>query len=167
MVSVPAGNSWGKTGVESKSPVFIVDGSFATRPGLVLVKLDPELTTSYVVALMPTWNYDPWFSRNVWVGASGATDKADGYVNLIDSQGAERYGTDGYLPIKPTHAPAWIGFKVYPGRVEVCVPGMDDPAPMKADWIGEGTPIFLSVFSSAPYESGPTAVAIDEILVGR
>ena len=51
IVNVPQGNSWGKTGVQSKQPIFTVDRSFAAQPGLILIKTDPTLTTGFVVTL--------------------------------------------------------------------------------------------------------------------
>ncbi|MGI6130960.1 MAG: hypothetical protein ACOYES_03715 [Bacillota bacterium] len=91
---MPKGNSWGKTGIQSRQPIFTVDGSFAAQPGLILIRLDP-------------------------------------------------------------------------GKVALQVSGMDDPAVIDMGWIGEGTPVYLQVFSSPEAEGGSAAVSIDRIQVGR
>jgi len=167
IVNVPQGNSWGKTGIQSKQPIFTVDRSFAAQPGLILIKTDPALTTGFVVTLASSWHNDVWVLQTVWVHVVSATDEGEGSVVFINTHGPEKYGSEGYLPIKPVKAPEWVGFKVYPGKVALQMSGMDSPALIDMGWISEGTPIYLQVFSHPRAEGGPAAVAIDEIQVGR
>ena len=47
------------------------------------------------------------------------------------------------------------------------VSDMDSPAFIDMGWIGEGTPVYLQIFSHPRAEGGPAAVAIDQIQVGR
>jgi len=167
IVNVPQGNSWGKTGIQSKQPIFTVDRSFAAQPGLILIKTDPALTTGFVVTLASSWHNDVWVLQTVWVHVVSATDEGEGSVVFINTQGPEKYGSDGLLPIKPVKAPEWVGLKVYPGKVALQVSGMDSPAVIDMGWISEGTPVYLQVFSHPRAEGGPAAVAIDQIQVGR
>jgi len=167
VVDVPHGNSWGKTGVQSKQPIFTVDRSFAAQPGLILIKTDPTLTTGFVITLASSWHNDVWVLQTVWVHVVSATDEGEGSVVFINTQGPEKYGSDGLLPIKPVKAPEWVGLKVYPGKVALQVSGMDSPAVIDMGWISEGTPVYLQVFSHPRAEGGPAAVAIDQIQVGR
>jgi hypothetical protein len=51
VVNVPEGNSWRKTGIQSKQPIFTVERSFEAQPGLILIQTDPKLTTGFVVTL--------------------------------------------------------------------------------------------------------------------
>lgn len=167
VVNVPQGNSWGKTGIQSRQPVFTVDRSFETQPGLILIKTDPKLTTGFVVTLASSWHPDVWVLQTVWVHIASATDEGDGFVVFINTHGPEKYGSEGLLEIKPSEAREWVGLKVYPGKVALQVSGMDSPAIIDMGWIGEGTPVHLQVFSHPRAESGPSAVAIDQIQVGR
>lgn len=167
VVNVPRGNSWGKTGIQSKQPIFTVNRSFETQPGLILIKTDPKLTTGFVVTLASSWHHDVWVLQTVWVHIVSSTAEGEGSVAFINTHGPEKYGSDGRLPIKPREAPEWIGLKVYPGKVALQVSGMDTPAVIEMGWIGEGTPVYLQVFSHPRAEGGPSAVAINEIRVGR
>ena len=167
VVNVPQGNSWGKTGIQSKQPIFTVDRSFAAQPGLILIKTDPTLTTGFVITLASSWHNDVWVLQTVWVHVVSATDEGEGSVGFINTQGSEKYGSDGLLPIKPAKAPEWVGLKVYPGKVALQMSGMDSPAVIDMGWIGEGTPVYLQVFSHPRAEGGPAAVAIDQIQVGK
>ena len=167
VVNVPRGNSWGKTGIQSGQPIFTVDRSFATQPGLILIKTDPKLTTGFVVTLASAWHNDVWVLQTVWVHIACATDEGEGFVVFINTHGPEKYGSEGYLPIEPTKAPEWVGLKVYPGKVALQVSGMDSPAVVDMGWIGEGTPVYLQIFSHPRAEGGPSAMAIDQIQVGR
>ena len=105
VVNVPRGNSWGKTGIQSRQPIFTVDRSFETQPGLVLIKTDPALTTGFVVTLASAWHHDVWVLQTVWVHIACATDEGEGSVVFINTHGPEKYGSEGYLPIKPREAP--------------------------------------------------------------
>ena len=167
VVNVPRGNWWGKTGIQSRQPVFTVDRSFETQPGLVLIKTDPALTTGFVITLAPAWHNDVWVLVTVWVHIVGATDEGEGSVLLINTHGPEKYGSDGILPIQPAKAPEWVGLKVYPGKVALQLSGMDAPVVVDMDWIREATPVYLQIFSHPRAEGGPCAVAIDQIQVGR
>ena len=40
----------GKTGIQSGQPIFTVDRSFATQPGLILIKTDPKLRPGLVTS---------------------------------------------------------------------------------------------------------------------
>jgi hypothetical protein len=167
VVNVPQGNSWGKTGIQSRQPVFTVDRSFETQPGLILIKTDPSLTTGFVITLASSWHSDVWVLQTVWVHIACTTDEGEGSVVFINTHGPEKYGSEGYLPITPAKAPEWVGLKVYPGKVALQLSGMDSPAVIDMGWIGEGTPVYLQVFSHPRTEGGPAAVAIDQIQVGR
>ncbi len=167
VADVPGGNSWGKTGIQSKRPVFTVDRSFETQPGLILIKTVPELTTGFVVALASAWHPDVWVLPTAWVHVTATTPDGEGSVLLINTQGSEKYGSDGYLPIKPDKAPEWIGLKVYPGKVALQVSGMREPIMIDMGWIVDGTPVYLQIFSHPRAENLPAAVAVDMIQVGR
>ena len=148
VVDVPAGNSWGKTGVMSHEPALKV----GTQPISVIVRLDPARTTGVCVAFAASPHPDVYVLQNVWMSwvRTPAAVQADFWF------GNTQNGNDGHLTeqIAPA-APAELVFTFQPGRASVLLPDGKTRS-INIGWLKEGTPLFTHVFSH-PTDAGRPA----------
>jgi hypothetical protein len=164
VIDVPAGNSWGKTGVRSKDPIFEVTADMTTSPWSVLVDLDPAATSGAVVVLSPTAYDDIWTSQNFWMAwirhpLAGGTS-----ANIVNTQNTA--DTSKTLTNTPLTAPGTVAVVARPGQVQGCTSsgwGMEG----SYAWMTAGTKVYAYVFSHA-YDAGmPTKLAVKSIKVVR
>jgi hypothetical protein len=164
LVSVPAGNSWGKTGVRTIQPVFKVDDTMKTDPMQIVLNFDPDNTTGYIVAIAPESSSDVvhamqswfhWYRRpNGEAGIYLRTFRTNQTASLAPSAKA------------PTTAPRQVVFSVRPGSVEVFT-SSGEKFTLAQDWLKSGTPIYLHVHSHPGPEGDPASFALDTVTVGR
>lgn len=68
VVDVPAGSGWGKTGLMSTRPALHVERRSDVAPYRFTVRVDPERTTGFVVALSAARAADMWSAEHlVWI----------------------------------------------------------------------------------------------------
>jgi hypothetical protein len=164
VVDVPANNTWGKTGVRSKDPVFEVTADMATIPWTVLVELDSPATSGFVVALSPSAWDDIWAYENFWLSwvrhpVAGGTS-----ATIVNTQNAS--DTSKTLTNTPLAAPGTVGVVARLGQVSACTTsgwGLEG----NYAWMKAGTKVYAYVFVH-PYDSGmPVKLAVKSIKVVR
>lgn len=81
VVDVPAGNSWGKTGLWSRNPIAMA----ATADGIARVRFDfdTKATTSYVLAFGSADNAEEWEAHDIRFTWSSAADGSTGTAALF------------------------------------------------------------------------------------
>jgi hypothetical protein len=164
VVDVPAGNSWGKTGVRSEKPIFTISDDMAQEPYTLLVDFDPAATSGYVIALSTTAYDDIWQYSNAWTSfvrhpTAGGTSAA-----LVNTQNASDDSRS--LTNVPLVAPETEAVTVRPGHAQVCTSSgwaMEG----KFGWLTTGTPVYAYVFSHAYDAAMPVKMAIKRIRVIR
>lgn len=170
IVDVPAGNSWGNTGIVNKAPLFTLSAAEKDKPVTIFIKLNAAATTSFVAALAPYAQMDIWSYQNAWFTYTPSLIREETLNNaygLLNTQSQERYGTDGALPIKDTGAPAWVAFRVYVGKIELYLPGQDKPFELKLGWLKEGSPIYLHLFTALRKIGDPAKLSADAVFVAK
>ncbi len=162
IVDVPAGNSWGKTGIWSREPVVDPVGKDGEGAGIrVSVSVDPDGTSGFVVALGARDTPEEWFSHDVRFGWSRNDDDASGAaVLMIRQHEVWRLATDG-------HAPAVVDLAIDgDGVATVTLP---DGRRMEAAVPG-GPPADgyrLYTLAHAPAENAAASLALREIVMKR
>jgi len=74
IVSVPAKNSWGTTGILSKKPLIDLDfHTFNKAPYHFQIKVDPQQSKGFVIAFGNHKKADMWRDHKVWVGVGKST----------------------------------------------------------------------------------------------
>ena len=164
VMDVPAGNSWGKTGVRSKDPIFEVTADMATSPWSVLVELDPAASTGFVVALSPAAADDIWAYGNFWLAWIRHPIAGGTSANIVNTQNTT--DTTKVLTNTPLTSPGTVAVVARPGQVQGCTSsgwGMEG----NYAWMTAGTKVYAYAFSHA-YDSGmPVKLAIKSIKVIR
>jgi hypothetical protein len=164
VVDVPANNSWGKTGVRSKDPVFEVTDDMAQNPWSVLVELEPTASTGFVVALSPAAADDIWGYGNFWLAwvrhpVAGGTS-----ANIANTQNTA--DTSKVLTNTPLTAPGTVAVVARPGQVQACTSsgwGMEG----SYAWMKTGTKVYAYVFAH-PYDANmPVKLAVKSVKVIR
>lgn len=149
-VVVPENNSWGKTGIMSKTPLFSVDEGMSSNPLKMVFTFDPDNTTGFVIALSREKNPDIWLEQNVWFHW-GTPTISEGRAYITNSQ------NEAVKPgIKtPTTAPKTLSLLVFPGKVEVTL-FKGSNLSINISWLKPGVRAYLYVFSS-PWRYGERA----------
>ena len=164
LVAVPAGNSWGKTGVRTLQPIFMVDDTMKSNPMKIVLDFDSDYTTGYIAAIAPESHPDVvhamqswfhWYRRpNGEAGMYLRNFRTNQTVSL--AQGVKA----------PSAAPRQVVFSVQPGSVEVST-SSGEKFTLTQEWLKPGTPIYLHVHSHPGPESDPASFALDTVTVGR
>jgi hypothetical protein len=164
LVSVPAGNSWGKTGVRTLQPVFKVDDTMKANPMQIVLDFDPDNTTGYIAAIAPESHPDVVHAMQSWFHwYRRPNGEAGMYLrNFRTNQ------TASLAPgVKaPATAPRQIVFSVRPGSVEVST-SSGEKFTLTQEWLRSGTPVYLHVHSHPGPEGDPASFALDTVTVGR
>jgi hypothetical protein len=164
LVSVPAGNSWGKTGVRTLQPVFKVDDTMKANPMQIVLDFDPVNTTGYIAAIAPESHPDVVHAMQSWFHwYRRPNGEAGMYLRTFRTN-----QTAGLSPgVKaPAAAPRQIVFSVRPGSVEVFT-SSGETFTLTQDWLKSGTPVYLHVHSHPGPEGDPASFALDTVTVGR
>lgn len=157
VVDVPAGNSWGKTGIMSRERMF----TLGKEPISVAVKIDPARTSGFCIAFAASPHPDVWVLQNAWLSRTvppGATE-ADFYF------GNTQNGGDGHATGKlAATAPAELVFTLQPGHIELRLPGGKTHS-IAIAWMKEGTPIFGHFFTHPAAAGLPAKLAVTGVTV--
>lgn len=157
-INVPAGNSWGKTGIVSKAPVFSVQAGMASNPARILLEFDPAETENFVAALAPTMYPDVWLTTNTWIGWVKKPGTEISSFVLASPQGEGAPTTDAEKVGRKN--PQYVAITVYPGKVEVTDLVSGETLTASYSWIKTGTPIYFYLFSSPYKEGGPAKFSV-------
>ena len=164
LVAVPAGNSWGKTGVRTTKPVFTMDDTMTARPMQIVLDFDPEATNGYIVAIAPESSPDVVHAMQSWFHwCRNPKGEAGMYLrNFRTGQVADLGPNAKYPPV----APRQVAFSVSPGKVEVAV-SSGEKLSLPQAWLVPGTPVFVHVHSHPGPEGDPAGFALDTVTIGR
>ncbi|MCR4427558.1 MAG: hypothetical protein NUW23_15480 [Firmicutes bacterium] len=146
VVSVPAGNYWGKTGLMTRNPLLTVDGAMENSPASVVFKFDPAGTTGFCLALSAYKDPDVWRVPNLWVAWVSHPTSGEARFAVVNTQGSEKAGSDGVQKTQAL-APDTIRLQIRPGVVDVIPTGTGEPMTCQLGWLRTGTNIYVYVFS--------------------
>jgi hypothetical protein len=157
-VSVPAGNSWGNTGVLSKTPVVVFDPFAAEAPYRLRFKFDPRQPTDFVVQLMSPRTWD-WHYQMEVVG-----------LNRRDGKSLDMFVR--YCPGADIRRPApqqWNGdfdIVLHQGWVTAEIPGA---FAIRCDSgsLAYGLQLFAGVLSAPEKEGQPAGFALQGVTIQR
>jgi hypothetical protein len=164
LVSVPAGNSWGKSGVRTLQPLFKVEDTMNANPMQIVLDFDPNNTAGYIAAIAPESHPDVVHAIQTWFHwYRRPNGEAGMYIRNF------RTGQSASLPPAaktPTTAPQQVIFSVRPGNVEVST-SSGEKLVMLQEWLRPGTPVYLHVHSHPGPEGEPASFALETVTVGR
>lgn len=162
VVSVPPGNSWGKTGIMSRTPLFTVDGGMSMNPLKLSFEFAPEQTTGYIIALAQPKDADVWRVQNYWFHW-GQPSMISGRVYVANTQNS---GDKGGESATPPQAPATVTLAIRPGSVEATT-SQGTRLAMNLGWLKPGVPVYLYVFSHPWNQHGAASFALKSIRVSQ
>ena len=158
VVDVPAGNSWGKTGICSPERLFTI----GERPVNIVVRFDPARTSGYVVAFAPNMHQDVWGSSNVWFSYTRSSSQVHGDIWFGNSQGdVDQRVTEQVSGV----APYELVFSLSPGRAEVRLPD-GRVRVIKSSWLLKDTPVYGHVFTHPNEHHLSSKLALTDFTVG-
>src|SRR3990172_4151708 len=159
-VNVPPNNSWGKTGILSKDPMFTVDSNMASKPLKIVFDFDSSMTTGYVIALSTAKAQDVWHHPNVWFYWL-KTSAINGVTGMVDTR-AEKETTSGQQG-PPGQAPKPVTLSIYPERVEATLSDGTRLQSSKLSQLKTGNSVYLYIFSHPTKEGNPSALSLDSV----
>jgi hypothetical protein len=164
LVSVPAGNSWGKTGVRTIQPIFKVDDTMRANPMQIALDFDPVNTTGYIAAIAPESHPDVVHAVQSWFHwFRRPNGEAGMYLRNFRTNQTASLATGVKAPAT---APRQIVFSVRPGSVEVFT-SSGEKFTLTQEWLRTGTPVYLHVHSHPGPEGDPASFALDTVTAGR
>ena len=157
LVDVPAGNSWGKTGILSHERLF----TLGKEPISVAVKIDPARTSGFCFALAASPHPDVWVLQNAWLTwtVPPGAKEADFYFGNTQDSGDGQ--ATGKLAVT---APAELVFTLQPGHIDVRLPGGKTHS-IAIGWMKEGTPVFGHFFAHPAAAGLPAKLAVTGVTV--
>ncbi len=161
-VNVPAGNSWGKTGIMSHSPLFLIDNGMASNPLKIRFDFDPNQTTGYVIAFSQGKDADVWRVQNYWFHW-GRPTMISGKVYVSNTQNS---GDKGGEAITPPQAPKTVTFTVKPGTVEAKTSNGTNLV-MNLGWMKHGVPVYMYIFSHPWNQHEAAAFTLNSIRISQ
>ena len=157
-VNVPENNSYGKTGIMTKQPLFIVDEKMSSQPYKLIFSFDPANTTNFVIALSSFKDPHIWMHQNAWFHW-GQTSMTEGSAYLMNTQ----FKASGTVEAKtPRKAPATVEFLVYPGKVDILFP-KDLKLTKDIHWLKPGTGLYLYIFTQSWPENARASFALKSV----
>jgi len=161
-VTVPAGNSWTKTGILSRSPLFSVDANMASNPLKLSFEFDPAGTTGYVIGLSQGKNPDMWHLQNVWFHWYKPTF-IEGKAYMTNTQNSGDKGGDSKTP---PQAPKNVTLAIRPGSVEATLSG-GSQFTANFSWMKPGVPVYLYIFSHPANQQEAAAFVLKSIKISQ
>jgi len=161
-VNVPAGNSWGKTGIMSRSPLFSVDAGMAANPLKISFEFEPGQTTGYVIALSQARDADVWRVQNYWLHWLRPT-MISGKLYATNTQNS---GDKGGEAITPSQAPNTVTLAVRPGSVEALT-SQGTRLSANLGWMKQGVPVYLYIFSHPANQHEAASFALKSIRISQ
>jgi hypothetical protein len=161
-VEVPAGRSWGWSGLASTTPLMDVPQKAEFAPRRLRIAVDPAKTTSFVVALTEARAPgDPWGASAVWLHVksdlTGATS-----VTLSNCASSVR----NFTMTAPKGWDGRLDLTIAPGAVEA---GLDERWRIAgySACIMTGVKYHVAIFASAPVENQAARLALTSVVVDR
>jgi len=163
-VNVPAGNSWGKTGIRSNYYLFDVRSDYATSPMTLDFAIDPTRTTGFVIALSTTAYDDIWTSQNVWLAFIIDPDTGLAELDLTNTQST----TDTTISKTALSAavPSKASLTITPNHVKAT---LSNGQVLEGDyaWLTAGAKVYAYAFSHPIREGLASSLALKSITATR
>jgi len=158
VVTVPENNSWGKTGIMTKSPAFTVDSGMKDNPLKIVFDFDSKNTTGYVIALSQSKHPDVYGVQNVWFHW-GLPSFTEGIAYILNYQNKSESGGNVKTAAR---APKTVTMSVRPGNVEVSA---SDSTRLSCDisWLKEGVPVYVYIFSHPWNQNGSASFSLESV----
>lgn len=156
-VDVPAGSSWGKTGIQSREPVIEPWGPDDASEVRLTLYFDPSCTSSFVATLAARNDSDEWNASGIRVAWSRSLD---------GKQGGIAAWSGGYVAMEGKRDPE------APESIVVTIRGdglvnMTMPDGQHIDFLSpydlHKVPLYLYVLAHAPGEGNPAAMCLRSI----
>ena len=146
VINVPEGSSWGKTGVRSKEPYYVVPTN-TNESYSILLDIDSSKTSGFVVALSDqASSIDPWNLTNVWINfhqSPNGSQALFGMANLVNDKDTKKLLTD-----VDNLAPSKMLVTVKGTSVSVCT-SFGYSIAGNYSWLKPGTKVYLYIISSS------------------
>ena len=158
LVDVPAGSSWGKAGIVTKEPTFIM----GDEPVAVKMTLDPERTSGFGIAFAAGAYQDVWGANNIWFTYTRPSSQLQANFSFLNTQNPG----DGLATASLSgRAPEELIFILRPGFAEV---HLSDGRvySIHPSWLRKGTPVFAHVFSHPNEQHLPAKLALRSLCWG-
>ena len=161
-IDVPAGNSWGVTGLQSVDPILTLDARNSRTPARIEVDIDPATNPNFVLALTTSRVPDLWPDHLAWISLMPQPGRDSWALTLHQSiysqwtrevSGEWMRAWDGRLIVET--APGWLSVRLPGGPV---VRGIVP--------VAEGVPIYASLLAHAPAEGLPASLILRALRVG-
>ena len=160
IVSVPEGNTWGKTGVVSKTPFITIQEGKDAAPQKIEFVFDENDTTGFVIALSKDKAADVWWASNVWLHWSRRSVTAGAFEFLNSQNSSESYGSTP----TPAKAPAKVTLLIKPGSVRF-ESSQGASKEGSFSWLKSGASAYLYIFSHPPTEGAAASFTLKSIKV--
>ncbi|MCX5796008.1 MAG: hypothetical protein NTY77_10980 [Elusimicrobia bacterium] len=157
-VSVPAGNSWGKTGIMSREPLFTVTEAMAKTPLTLDFALGNDQSTGFCIALSAVKDADVWRQSNVWLHWARKSDEEGVFYFTNTQDRDEDYGA-AKTDAKPSRM---VTLSVSPETVKVDT-AQGQHLTGAFSWLKPGTAVYLYVFSHPAREGGAADLVLHSI----
>lgn len=163
VVAVPAGNSWGKTGLISAEPLVSLDSRGYQTPTRLTLELDQTRTLSVVVALSGEKLVEMWPSHRAWLSFNRLPDEPFYAIGINAGPYNDRTRK---LPAEwvDTYWNGTIEYDFSEGRACMRMPagpGLCADVPVN---VGYGS--YATILAHAPVEDAQTAMVLKRITRG-
>ena len=164
-VNVPAGNSWGKTGIKSEHFFLPVTETMSKYPTVIQFELDSARSKGFRLALTNNnSSQDPWNVPCLWTGFSIDAKANKGTYYFQDNPAANTIYKDA-KDLSPT-PPSWVKITVKPGYMKVET-SLGQSFDGNFAWLKAGTQLYLYAFTHPYIDGQASSMCIKKILVAR
>ncbi|MFA6317327.1 MAG: hypothetical protein WC943_07905 [Elusimicrobiota bacterium] len=161
-VSVPAGNSWGKTGIMSRERLFSITKDMENNPLKIKLTFDPAKTTGFCVTLSEAKHPDIWVAQNAWFHV-GRRSKVETFAYFANTQNKADGSAEAHGPSDMAET---VTITIKPGFVRYETDsGMVGEGPVS--WAKAGASGYLYVFSHPAAQSEAAAFSLKSIKMYR
>ena len=163
VVDVPAGNSWGKTGLLSAEPIVILDPRVRITPSRIELQLDPATPENLNVALSGHKLADMWLDHQAWYTLSYVAER-DIWVMGVRSSPYHDWSREIDPAWMAEHWDGRVSIDVGDGWTAIAMPG--GPRLYAAVPVDVGNALYAVVQAHAPGDGKAAALTLKSIKAG-
>jgi hypothetical protein len=164
-VNVPAGNSWGKTGIKTEHFMLPISSQPTSNPYVIEFELDPSRSKGFRLCLTDNNStQDPWNVQCLWTGFSvdEKTNKGSYYFQDNPARNTISKVAENLAPTSPS----WVRISVKAGWMKVET-SLGQVFEGNFAWCKGGTNLFLYAFTHPFIDGQPSSMCIKKIVVRR
>ena len=163
VVDVPAGNSWGKTGLLSAEPIVTLDSRVRIAPARIGLQLDPAIPQNLNVALSGRKLADMWLDHQAWYTLSYVAERQI-WVMGIRSSPYHDWSREIDPAWMAAHWDGRVSIDVGDGWTTIDLPG--GPRLYATAPVAVGNSLFAVVEAHAPGDGKAAALTLKSIRAG-